>query len=137
MTPQELKKAKKNAIPLKVDLTFLEEQYINKTIQIFLDKEFDEEVRSVLVTAYTALTLIENVYKNTLENSLYIEKLKAKEFLTTKSFEDLFDIKVDKQKTLRSRIHDKLPCCQTGENTNILYHRETVSKWFENYTKNS
>ena len=90
LAPQELLKAKKNAIPFSVDLQYLEEQYINKTIRIFQDKTLNDEVRFVLVTAYTSLQLIHERYHSTLEHLQYIEKLNSAEFITTTDFTVLF-----------------------------------------------
>ena len=134
LTVEELALAKKNAVPFTVDLQYLEEQYINKTIRIFKDKKLTDEVRSVLVTAYTSLQLIHAIYNSELEHKQYIDKLNTVEFLTTKDFTTLFGYKEDKQKALRSKINDPLPYTQAGgSGFAIIYERTIVKKWLENY----
>ena len=82
------------------------------------------------------LDLYNTIAQQNLSQEQYIETLKQSEFLNVKTFEELFGITASRQKALRSRLHDPLPCFQMGDNTMILYKREEVVKWLENYNKN-
>jgi len=55
-------------------------------------------------------------------------------FINTKQFEERFGLSQAQQKSLRSKIHDPLPCTIPNGKT-ILYEAEIVEKWLENYKK--
>jgi len=127
-------KTSKNT-PLTISAKFLVDFYVFPTISKFKDKEFDEDVRGVLVTAYFALELYTMTAQKTLSHKQYIETLDSSQFLNVKSFEDLFGMPAAKQKSLRSKLRDPLPYVQIGDNSMILYDRDIVGKWLENYKK--
>jgi hypothetical protein len=112
------------AIPFKVDAGFLVQLFVNPTITRYLNKEFNEDTRAVMITDYFALEMYAMIAKEKLKNEEYIKLLQNAEYLNVKMFEDLFGIKKEKQKAMRSRLHDPLPYTQAGDNTNILYKRE-------------
>lgn len=122
-------------IPFTVDAGAIVQLFVAPTIEAFKDKEPTPENNGVLVTAYFALELYYVTAKSTLTQKKYITTLQHSQYLNVKSFEDLFGMKPDKQKSLRSKLHDPLPYFQVGDKTLILYNTEDVCKWMENYKK--
>lgn len=129
------KEKKLNYTPCTIDLRFIIDCFVAPTINRFINREINPEVTGVLVTAHFALDLYDTIAKQNLSKEQYIETLKQSEFLNVKTFEELFGITASRQKALRSRLHDPLPCFQMDDNTMILYKREAVVKWLENYEK--
>lgn len=121
--------------PLTIDAGFIVESFVVPTIAAFKNKEPTPESNGVLMTAYFALELYYLVAKITLTHKLYIETLQNSQYLNVKTFEDLFGMRSDKQKSLRAKLHDPLPYFQMADNTLILYNTKEVSKWMENYKK--
>ena len=70
-------------------------------------------------------TLTDEQYKQYLETGII--------HITTKQFTSLYNMTADKQKRLRGRRNDKLP--HYSINNKILYRKEEVDEWIENYKK--
>lgn len=72
------------------------------------------------------LTLTDKQYKTWLESNY-------SQYITTKQFEILYGLTATQQKGLRTRLNDSLPYIKLFDNSNILYDRNEVEKWLENY----
>lgn len=119
----------------KINLHIATDIFVNETITIFTHRENSSERTAALMCAYLALEYRDYILKKELDHEQYLETLKTLKIINVSQFEILFGMKSKKQQALRNKIHDPLPYYQMGENTNILYNREIVEKWMENYTK--
>jgi len=104
--------------------------------EVLNDSDYSDR-KLLLVILFNNIFLEDENKSLTLTDKQYKEWLNTnnQQYITSKQFEVLFGLTSRQQKQLRSRLHDRLPSYQVGENTNILYDRSVVSKWLENYKK--
>ena len=89
-----------------------------------------------LIVVYRCIELEDENKKLTLTDEQYrawLETSNLNQYITTKQFSILYGLSANQHKSLRQRLNDPLPCYKPSENSNILYNRLEVEKWFENF----
>lgn len=74
--------------------------------------------------------------KEILKSATEMTKIENKKFITTKQFQEKYNISISSQADFRGRTHDPLPFHQRKLGCKITYNVDEVEKWFKNNNRN-
>lgn len=130
-----------NEIGYDEDIENFNPHYINKNFKDLEIKSLYDKFESKLTQDLEILTslneLLSKHYKNE-EIQQFKEniiKIETKRFITTKQFEEKYNVSISSQRDYRGRKNDPLPYRQIKFRGSITYDVDKVEKWFENQHK--
>lgn len=112
---------------------------IGITLEKLYAYNINNHTETSTLTLYLIVQYIELEDENkrlTLTKDQYDTWLKTdKQFINTNNFEIIYGLSPAQQKRQRNKINDPLPYIKLSDTSNVLYKRDEVDKWFENYKR--
>ncbi len=115
--------------------------YPNKKSQIEKQERVDYRQNRTIEEYDIPLVKLNNLLKGAdrvkevIDIEMQMKKIQVKKFITTKEFEEIYNISQSSQKDYRGRLNDPLPYHQKVRRGTIVYVVEEVEKWFDNQYK--